>query len=80
MVYQEEKTASPKTLIKAFDGGLRMPISSFVLDIWGDNPKGTGLIMTGDGDAICRPVASSLAVTPWNSRNTSSMLSEHGGW
>ena len=45
------KNASPKTLIKAFDGGLRMPISSFVLDIWGDNPKGTGLIMTGDGDA-----------------------------
>ena len=68
------KNASPKTLIKAFDGGLRMPISSFVLDIWGDNPKGTGLIMTGDGDAICRPVASSLAVTPWNSRNTAQCL------
>ena len=68
------KNASPKTLIKAFDGGLRMPISSFVLDIWGDNPKGTGLIMTGDGDAICRPVANSLAVTPWNSRNTAQCL------
>ena len=68
------KNASPKTLIKAFDGGLRMPISSFVLNIWGDNPKGTGLIMSGDGDAICRPVASSLAVTPWNSRNTAQCL------
>ena len=68
------KNASPKTLIKAFDGGLRMPISSFVLNIWGNNPKGTGLIMTGDGDAICRPVASSLAVTPWNSRNTAQCL------
>ena len=74
------KNASPKTLIKAFDGGLRMPISSFVLDIWGDNPKGTGLIMSGDGDAICRPVASSLAVTPWNSRNTAQCLvSMEGG-
>ena len=49
------KYASPKTLIKAFDGGLRMPISSYVLDVWGDNPKGTGLVMSGDGDAICRP-------------------------
>ena len=68
------KNASPKTLIKAFDGGLRMPISSFVLDIWGDNPKGTGLVMSGDGDAICRPVASSLAITPWNSRNTAQCL------
>ena len=68
------KYASPKTLIKAFDGGLRMPISSYVLDVWGDNPKGTGLVMSGDGDAICRPVASSLAVTPWNSRNTAQCL------
>ena len=74
------KNASPKTLIKAFDGGLRMPISSFVLDIWGDNPKGTGLVMSGDGDAICRPVSSSLAVTPWNSRNTAQCLvSMEGG-
>ena len=68
------KYASPKTLVKAFDGGLRMPISSYVLDVWGDNPKGTGLVMSGDGDAICRPVASSLAVTPWNSRNTAQCL------
>jgi glutamine synthetase len=68
------KNASPKTLVKAFDGGLRMPISSYVLDVWGDNPKGTGLVMSGDGDAICRPVASSLAITPWNSRNTAQCL------
>ena len=68
------KYASPKTLIKAFNGGLRMPISSYVLDVWGDNPKGTGLVMSGDGDAICRPVSSSLANTPWNSRNTAQCL------
>ena len=68
------KYASPKTLIKAFNGGLRMPISSYVLDVWGDNPKGTGLVMSGDGDAICRPVSSSLAKTPWNSRNTAQCL------
>ena len=57
------KYAAPKTLVKAFDGGLKMPISSYVLDVWGDNPKGTGLVMSGDGDAICRPVISSLAVS-----------------
>ena len=74
------KNTSPKTLVKAFDGGLRMPISSYVLDVWGDNPKGTGLVMSGDGDAICRPVSSSLAVTPWNSRNTAQCLvSMEGG-
>jgi len=68
------KYASPKTLIKAFDGGLKMPISSYVLDVWGDNPKGTGLVMSGDGDAICRPVISSLAVTPWSTRKTAQCL------
>ena len=68
------KYASPKTLLKAFDGGLKMPISSYVLDVWGDNPKGTGLVMSGDGDAICRPVVSSLAVTPWSARKTAQCL------
>ena len=68
------KYASPKTLIKAFDGGLKMPISSYVLDVWGDNPKGTGLVMSGDGDAICMPVISSLAVTPWSTRKTAQCL------
>lgn len=68
------KNASPKTLIKASEGGLKMPISSYVLDVWGDNPKGTGLVMSGDGDAICRIVESSLAVTPWSSRNTAQCI------
>jgi|TARA_B000000475_G_scaffold208992_1_gene171019 glutamine synthetase len=68
------KNASPKTLIKASEGGLKMPISSYVLDVWGDNPKGTGLVMSGDGDAICRIVESSLAITPWSSRNTAQCI------
>ena len=51
-----------------------MPISSYVLDVWGDNPKGTGLVMSGDGDAICRIVESSLAITPWSSRNTAQCI------
>lgn len=68
------KWASPKTLIKAFDGGLRMPLSSYALDIWGDNPDGTGLVMSGDSDAICTPVASSLALTDWCDRKTAQCL------
>ena len=68
------KNTSPKTLIKAFNGSLRMPISSYALDIWGDNPKGTGLVMSGDSDGICRPVESSLAITPWSNRQTAQCL------
>ena len=69
------KSASPKTLIKAVDGGLKMPVSSYVLDIWGDNPKGTGLVMTtGDGDATCRVVENTLALTPWSSNRTAQCL------
>ena len=68
------KNASPKTLLKDSEGGLKMPISSYVLDVWGDNPKGTGLVMSGDGDAICRIVESSLAITPWSSRNTAQCI------
>ena len=68
------KNTSPKTLIKASKGGLKMPISSYVLDVWGDNPKGTGLVMSGDGDAICRVVENSLAITPWSSRKTAQCL------
>jgi len=69
------KSASPKTLIKAASGGLKMPVSSYVLDIWGDNPKGTGLVMTtGDGDATCKVVENTLAVTPWSSNRTAQCL------
>jgi glutamine synthetase len=68
------KWASPNTLIKAFNGGLKMPISSLVLDIWGDNPPNTGLLRAGDGDAICRPVETSLGITDWNSRKTAQCL------
>ena len=68
------KWTSPKTLIKAFDGDLRMPLSSFALDIWGDNPDGTGLVMSGDSDAICTPVANSLALTDWSDRKTAQCL------
>ena len=52
-----------------------MPVSSYVLDIWGDNPKGTGLVMTtGDGDATCRVVETLLALTPWSSNRTAQCL------
>ena len=68
------KWTSPQTLIKAFDGGLRMPLSSYALDIWGDNPQGTGLVMSGDADAICVPIASSLALSDWSARKTAQCL------
>ena len=60
------KWANAESLIKAFDGGLRLPRSSYVLDIWGDTAEGTGLLMqAGDQDGLCVPVEHSLGVTNW---------------
>ena len=60
------KWANAKSLIKAFDGELRLPRSSYVLDIWGDTAEGTGLLMqTGDQDGLCVPVEHSLGVINW---------------
>ena len=60
------KWANAKSLIKAFDGELRLPRSSYVLDIWGDTAEGTGLLMqTGDQDGLCVPVEHTLGVINW---------------
>ena len=69
------KWARPETLIKAFKGGLRLPRSSYVLDIWGDTAPGTGLLMqAGDQDGICEPVEHSLGRVSWMSRPTAQCL------
>lgn len=63
------KWAGPDALLKAFDGGMRLPRSSYVLDIWGDTAHGTGLLMqAGDQDGICVPLAHTLGIINWMSR------------
>ena len=69
------KWANAESLIKAFDGGLRLPRSSYVLDIWGDTAEGTGLLMqAGDQDGLCVPVAHSLGVINWLGRPAAQCL------
>ncbi len=63
------KWTRPDALLKAFDGGMRLPRSSYVLDIWGDTAHGTGLLMkAGDQDGICVPLAHTLGRVNWMSR------------
>lgn len=51
---------------KILSSGMRLPLSAFAPDIWGNNVLGTGLIEeTGDNDGICTIVPCSLCVAPW---------------
>ncbi len=60
------KWANANSLTKAFEGELRLPRSSYVLDIWGDTAEGTGLLMqAGDQDGLCVAVEHSLGVISW---------------
>lgn len=53
-----------ESLAKAFGGGVRMPISSLCLDIWGADIPSMG-IETGDADGICLPTELGLLPAPW---------------
>ena len=69
------KWANTEALIKAFKGDLRLPRSSYVLDIWGDTAPGTGLLMeAGDQDGFCVPVAHSLGSVSWLERPAAQCL------
>lgn len=49
---------------KVFEGGVRMPISSLCLDIWGNDIPAIAL-ETGDADGICLPTDRGLVPVPW---------------
>ncbi len=69
------KWANVDALAKAFDGELRLPRSSYVLDIWGDTAEGTGLLMqVGDQDGLCVPVEHSLGMINWLDRPAAQCL------
>lgn len=62
---------------KLADGGVRLPVSTSALDIWGVDVEGTGLgIVSGDSDGIGQPVMSSLAPVPWSARPSAQVLME----
>jgi len=53
-----------RDLAKAFGGGVRMPLSSLCLDVWGcDVPEMA--LETGDADGICLPTGRGLVPVPW---------------
>lgn len=55
-----------ENLDKAFAGGVRMPISSLCVDIWGtDVPEMA--IETGDADGVCLPTDRGLVPVLWTS-------------
>lgn len=69
------KWVNRAALIKAFNGGMRMPRSSYVLDIWGDTAEGTGLLMkAGDQDGYCVPLAHTLGEINWMSQPAAQCL------
>ena len=51
-------------LLKAFKGGLKLPVTTLNFDIWGRDAPGVAFD-DGDADGICIPVASSLSRVPW---------------
>ncbi len=54
---------------KAFKGGLRMPLSTMGVDIWGADVLGNSLVFdTGDSDGICEPTERGLLPITWNDR------------
>jgi glutamine synthetase len=62
---------------KIISSGLRLPLSAFAPDIWGNNVPGTGLITeTGDNDGVCSLVPGSLSPVPWLEAPTAQMMLE----
>lgn len=62
-------------LSRLYTKGINLPASTPLLDIWGEEVEGTGLIMTtGDADKLCRPVAHSLRPMPWTRRPAAQLL------
>ncbi len=63
------------SLKKLADGGVRMPLSTAALDIWGDDVPAVGIALEkGDPDGICIPVPGSLKRVPWASEPTAQVL------
>jgi len=53
------------SLSKAFEGGVRMPVSSICADIWGTDVPEIAM-ETGDADGICLPTERGLLPVPWS--------------
>ena len=62
---------------KIISPGLRLPLSAFAPDIWGNDVPGTGLIVeTGDNDGVCSIVPDTLCMVPWLETPTAQVMLE----
>lgn len=56
---------------KVFDGGMRMPLSIFGVDIWGEDIEGSELVFeTGDADGLCDFTGRVPVLMDWTNRPT----------
>jgi glutamine synthetase len=63
------------TAKKVLKGELRLPRSSFAMDIWGKDVLDAGLVLeTGDSDGVCVPAEHTLARVPWLERPTAQLM------
>ena len=58
---------------KAFDGSLKLPLTTLGFDVWGRDVE-SWVLDDGDCDGICRGDASTLASVPWLDRPTGQLL------
>ncbi|MGK0500957.1 MAG: glutamine synthetase [Oceanicoccus sp.] len=67
------KWISREKIRKILSGGIKLPLSSLVFDIWGRDPEAL-VFKTGDGDGLCRADLRTLAPVPWLDRPTGQLL------
>ncbi|WP_461480863.1 glutamine synthetase family protein [Porticoccus sp.] len=67
------KWLSRDHLEQAFQGGLKLPLTTLGFDIWGRDPE-SWVFESGDADGICVAEADTLAPVPWVSAATGQLL------
>ena len=72
----------PREQAAKLNGGVRMPLSVFGIDIWGEDAVNSGQVFeTGDGDGICEFTGRGPQLLPWLETPTALiplwMLDEH---
>lgn len=69
------KWLPPEGAMKLVEGGVRLPVSSYALDIWGRDVDETGLALaSGDPDGVGVPILSTLSRMPWAEHPTAQVL------
>lgn len=58
---------------KAFDGSLKLPLTTLGFDVWGRDVE-SWVLDDGDADGICQADATTLAPVPWLKRPTGQVL------